>query len=130
MIESKAKKDEFQKALAADSDNAEAINNLGVVYLKLNRLPEAEKTLKKAAELGLTAVIIPEQYGGMEMDLVSAMVVAEITARDGSYSGWHGAHAEPDEGAPVSERTEVWTCSYQHPDRAWRFSSPSPSGSG
>jgi len=49
--------------------------------------------LKKSAELGLTAVVIPEQYGGMEMDLTSAMVVAEQLARDGSYSGWHGAHS-------------------------------------
>ena len=37
--------------------------------------------------------MVPEQYGGMEMDLVSAMVVAESVSRDGSYSGWHGAHA-------------------------------------
>ncbi len=48
--------------------------------------------LKKSAELGLTAVIIPEKFGGMEMDLTSMMVVAEAIARDGSYSGWHGAH--------------------------------------
>ena len=53
----------------------------------------AVRILKKSAELGLPAVIVPEQYGGMEMDLVSAMVVAEAMSRDGSYSGWHGAHA-------------------------------------
>src|SRR5579859_4574594 len=29
----------------------------------------------------------------MEMDLTSAMVVAEQFARDGSFAGWHGAHA-------------------------------------
>jgi len=49
--------------------------------------------LKKSAGLGLTAVMIPEAYGGMEMDLVSAMIVAERMARDASYSGWHGAHS-------------------------------------
>jgi butyryl-CoA dehydrogenase len=49
--------------------------------------------LKKSAGLGLTAVVVPEQYGGMEMDLASAMIVAENLARDGSYSGWHGAHS-------------------------------------
>ncbi len=48
--------------------------------------------LRKSAELGLTAVIIPEKFGGMEMDLVSAMIVAEGISKDGSYSGWHGAH--------------------------------------
>ena len=49
--------------------------------------------LRKSAELGLLAVLTPEQYGGMEMDLVSAMIVAEGVARDGSYAAWHGAHA-------------------------------------
>ena len=49
--------------------------------------------LRKSAELGLTAVIVPEKFGGMEMDLVSGMVVAENLARDGSYSGWHGGHS-------------------------------------
>ena len=48
--------------------------------------------LRKSAQLGLTAVIIPEKFGGMEMDLVSAMIVAEGVSKDGSYSGWHGAH--------------------------------------
>src|SRR6266851_2091157 len=52
----------------------------------------AVSVLRKAAELGLTAIVIPEKFGGMEMDLTSAMVVAEHMARDGSYSGWHGAH--------------------------------------
>ena len=49
--------------------------------------------LRKSAELGLTAVSVPEEYGGMEMDLVSMLIVAEGLAKDGSYAGWHGAHA-------------------------------------
>src|SRR5229473_636168 len=52
----------------------------------------AVSILRKAAEIGLTGIMIPEKFGGMEMDLVSAMVVAEQISRDGSYSGWHGAH--------------------------------------
>ncbi len=52
----------------------------------------AVSLLRKSAQLGLTAVILPEKFGGMEMDLASMMVVAEVVARDGSYSGWHGAH--------------------------------------
>src|ERR1700726_1754975 len=48
--------------------------------------------LRKSAQLGLTAVIIPEKFGGMEMDLASAMIVAEGISKDGSYSAWHGAH--------------------------------------
>jgi alkylation response protein AidB-like acyl-CoA dehydrogenase len=49
--------------------------------------------LRKSAELGLTAVVVPEEYGGMEMDLMSMLVVAEGLARDASYAGWHGGHA-------------------------------------
>jgi alkylation response protein AidB-like acyl-CoA dehydrogenase len=50
------------------------------------------KILKKSGELGLTAVLLPEKFGGMEMDLTSMMVVAEGVSREGSYSAWHGAH--------------------------------------
>ena len=48
--------------------------------------------VRKSAKLGLTSIVIPEKFGGMEMDLTSAMVAAENLSRDGSYSGWHGAH--------------------------------------
>ena len=52
----------------------------------------AAGVLRKAASLGLTSVAIPEEYGGLELDLASAMVVAEQIAGDGSYCAWHGAH--------------------------------------
>jgi butyryl-CoA dehydrogenase len=52
----------------------------------------AAKIFRKSAALGLTGVVIPEKFGGMEMDLTSLMVVAEGVARDGSYAAWHGAH--------------------------------------
>ena len=48
--------------------------------------------LRKSAELGLTGMAIPEEYGGMAMDLPSLMVAAEHMGRDGSYGGWHSAH--------------------------------------
>jgi alkylation response protein AidB-like acyl-CoA dehydrogenase len=54
---------------------------------------QAVALLRKAAALGLESILTPECYGGMEMDLTSVMVVAEQFARDGSFSGWHGAHA-------------------------------------
>jgi alkylation response protein AidB-like acyl-CoA dehydrogenase len=53
----------------------------------------ARQVLRKAAELGLTAITLPEQYGGMELDLASAIVAAEHLARDGSYSICHEVHA-------------------------------------
>jgi alkylation response protein AidB-like acyl-CoA dehydrogenase len=48
--------------------------------------------LRKSVELGLTAMTIPEEYGGMAMDLPSLMVTSERMGRDGSYGGWHSAH--------------------------------------
>jgi alkylation response protein AidB-like acyl-CoA dehydrogenase len=48
--------------------------------------------LRKSAELGLTGMTIPEEFGGMEMDLSSLMVAAEHMGRDASYAGWHSAH--------------------------------------
>ena len=53
----------------------------------------ARKLMVQAAGLGLLAVTAPEEYGGMELDLISQMLVAENFSRDGSFSGWYGAHA-------------------------------------
>ena len=52
----------------------------------------AMAVLRKSVDLGLTAMAIPEDYGGMAMDLPSLMVTAERMGRDGSYGGWHSAH--------------------------------------
>jgi alkylation response protein AidB-like acyl-CoA dehydrogenase len=52
----------------------------------------AVRVLRKSAELGLTSIAIPEAYGGLALDLASAMIAAEHLARDGSYAAWHGAH--------------------------------------
>src|SRR5271154_4564460 len=52
----------------------------------------AMSVLRKSVDLGLTAMAIPEEYGGMAMDLPSLMVTAERMGRDGSYGGWHSAH--------------------------------------
>ena len=52
----------------------------------------AMAVLRKSVEPGLTAMAIPEEYGGMAMDLPSLMVTAERMGRDGSYGGWHSAH--------------------------------------
>ena len=53
----------------------------------------AVRVLRKAGEIGLTSVHLPEKYGGMEMDLTSAMLVAEGIAKDGSYAAWHGGQS-------------------------------------
>jgi alkylation response protein AidB-like acyl-CoA dehydrogenase len=53
----------------------------------------ARSIVQKAAALGLTAIMIPERFGGMELDLTSMMVTAEHLAGDASWSGWQSAHA-------------------------------------
>src|SRR5919205_847442 len=49
--------------------------------------------IKKASELGLTSVEIPEQYGGMELDKVSAAIISERIAKSGSFSVTFGGHS-------------------------------------
>ncbi|MGI8785386.1 MAG: acyl-CoA dehydrogenase family protein [Acidobacteriota bacterium] len=48
--------------------------------------------LKKSAELGLLAGSVPEAYGGLGLDTVSSMLVAEEIARVSSLAVSHGAH--------------------------------------
>ncbi len=52
----------------------------------------ALNVLRKAAELGLAAIPIPEKFGGMEMDLPSVMIASEHLAKDASYGSWHSSH--------------------------------------
>ena len=52
----------------------------------------ALEIMRKSARLGLLGISVPERFGGMEMDLPSVMVVAEVMGRDASYAGWHSAH--------------------------------------
>jgi alkylation response protein AidB-like acyl-CoA dehydrogenase len=52
----------------------------------------ALNVLRKSAELGLTAIAIPERFDGMEMDLPSVMIAGEHMAKDTSYGSWYSAH--------------------------------------
>ena len=67
-------------------------------------LPNAEKIehkdfsisrelLKKAGELGLSAVEIPEAYGGLEMDKVTSAVIADHIAKYAGFATTWGAHS-------------------------------------
>ena len=49
--------------------------------------------LRKASDLGLTAVDIPEEYGGLEMDKATSAIIAENMAKQGSFGVIFSAHA-------------------------------------
>src|SRR5512146_2290772 len=54
--------------------------------------PLVRELIKKASELGLTSVDIPEVYGGMELDKVSSAVIADNIAKSGSFVVSFGGH--------------------------------------
>src|ERR1700722_523029 len=67
-------------------------------------LPHAEKIehkdyaisrdlLKKAGDLGLSGVEVPEAYGGLEMDKVTAAVIADHMAKYAGFATTWGAHS-------------------------------------
>jgi butyryl-CoA dehydrogenase len=67
-------------------------------------LPQADKLehkehsisrdlLKKAGELGLSGVEVPEAYGGLEMDKVTAAIIADHIAKYAGFATTWGAHS-------------------------------------
>ncbi|HUK26537.1 MAG TPA: acyl-CoA dehydrogenase family protein [Terriglobales bacterium] len=48
--------------------------------------------LKKAGELGLSGVDVPEKYGGMQLDKVTSAIIADRIAKYGGFSTTWGAH--------------------------------------
>lgn len=51
------------------------------------------RLLRKAGEIGLLSVDIPEEYGGLGLDKTSSMLVAENLGKSGAFAVSHGAHA-------------------------------------
>ena len=55
--------------------------------------PVTRELLRKASEIGIANVDVPEQYGGADMDKVSSAIIADHIAKSGSFSVTFGAHA-------------------------------------
>ncbi len=55
--------------------------------------PLLRQLLEKAGEVGLLSVDVPEKYGGMELDTVSSVLVAEHISKNGSFGASFGAHS-------------------------------------
>jgi butyryl-CoA dehydrogenase len=53
----------------------------------------SRELLRKAGELGLSGVDVPERYGGMQLDKVTSAIVADRLAKYGGFSTTWGAHA-------------------------------------
>lgn len=53
----------------------------------------ARTLVQRAGELGLLGISVPEQYGGLDLDKVSALVVSERIARSASMAAAYGAQA-------------------------------------
>src|SRR5512146_293325 len=47
---------------------------------------------KKAGELGLLGISVPEAYGGLGMSFNTSMLIADIVGAAGSFSTTYGAH--------------------------------------
>ena len=52
----------------------------------------SRELVRKAGELGLSGVDVPEQYGGMQMDKVTSAIIADRLAKYGGFSTTWGAH--------------------------------------
>ena len=52
----------------------------------------ARDLIRRAGDLGLLAVLVPEAYGGLEMNMTTAQVVAESVGRYAAFSTTYGAH--------------------------------------
>jgi alkylation response protein AidB-like acyl-CoA dehydrogenase len=53
----------------------------------------ARSLVRRCGELGLLGINVPEQYGGVELDKVSSLIVSEHIARAASFGATFGAQA-------------------------------------
>ena len=61
-------------------------------HLENHEFDRTVKLLKKAGELGLLAVDVPEEYDGLALDKITSSLLTEKMAGGGGFSLSHGAH--------------------------------------
>jgi alkylation response protein AidB-like acyl-CoA dehydrogenase len=71
--------------------DAEVLPNLERLEAKDWEL--ARRLLRRCGELGLLGTNVPEQYGGLDLDKVSSLIVAEHIARSASFATTYGGQA-------------------------------------
>jgi len=75
---------------AEEFANKEIVPN--IEKLEHKDFPLLRELVKKAGDLGLSAVDIPEAYGGLQMDKVTSAIIADRLAKYGGFSATWGAH--------------------------------------
>jgi alkylation response protein AidB-like acyl-CoA dehydrogenase len=85
---------EEQKMMAqACQDFIDTEINPNVEKIDSMKHPELVPALfKKAGELGLLGIAVPEEYGGLGMSFNTSMLIADIIGASGSFSTTYGAH--------------------------------------
>src|SRR3989454_9763576 len=86
------------------SEEQMMIRDMTEQFVEEEVLPQAEKIehkewdvtvglLRRCGELGLLGIEVPEEYGGENLDKVSAMIVSEKLARVASFAVSYGGHS-------------------------------------
>src|ERR1035438_10540335 len=84
-----------QHRLIAQTAEEFAVNEIVPNIEKMERkdFSVSRELLRKAGEMGLSSAEIPEAYGGLEMDKVTAAVIADNISRYAGFATTWGAHS-------------------------------------
>jgi alkylation response protein AidB-like acyl-CoA dehydrogenase len=88
------KKSDEHRLMAQTTDEFignEVLPNLEKLEAKDWRL--ARQLIRRCGELGLLGTTVPEEYGGLNLDKVSSLIVAEQIARSASFATTYGGQA-------------------------------------
>ena len=83
-----------QHQLIAQTAEEFAVNEIvpNIEKLEQKEFSINRALLRKAGELGLSGVDVPEEYGGTQMDKVTSAIIADRIAKYGGFSTTWGAH--------------------------------------